>query len=519
MTTQLGDRRESALVTLARNVSTRYILILVNLAIGLFMVRYNVNHLGLDDYGLWMLAASITTYFGVLEMGYGGTVVKFVAEFRAKGDARALNETLSTMFYVFAAIAVACMVIAAGVAAVLPAIINVQPGQEQTARIILLLISLQVALYFPFSVYGGVINGFERYYMNNVVGIGFNVATALVNVLILWWGYGLIELVAATTVMRIAPFWVYRHNAYRTFPELLIRWSLVRRERLRELTGFSVYLAAIDWSARLTFATDAIFIGIFMTTAAVTVYSVAQRLSDALLTLTHQFHTYLFPAVVARSVRGHLGHQQTLLIKATRLQLAVAVCLCGAVAADAGLLIPAWMGLHLSASAPVAQLLACVVVLRSWVAMPSTVLKGTQHHKYLAKVSALGAVANLLLSILLVQTLGILGVTLGTAMAVAVTSAVFIFPRACRVVGLTPSQGYIQVVWPAAWPAAFMVALLLLTQSRLPGGAVPVIAHLIAGAAIYGGLFFFFGLSRDERRWVSSAVDQIRRGRAGLAAA
>jgi len=151
--------------------------------------------------------------------------------------------------------------------------------------------------------------------------------------------------------------------------------------------------------------------------------------------------------------------------------------------------------------------------------MPSTVLKGTQHHRYLAKVSALGAVANLLLSILLVQTLGILGVTLGTALAVAVTSAGFIFPRACRVVGLTPAQGYIQIVWPAAWPAAFMVALLLLTQSRLPGGAVPVIAHLIAGAAVYGGLFFFFGLSRDERRWVSSAVDQIRRGRAGLAAA
>lgn len=516
----LPRHREPGIVTLARNVSTRYVLIVVNLLIGLVMLRYNVRHLGLDSYGLWMLAASITTYFGVLEMGYGGAVVRFVAEFRARGDARALNETLSTMFFVFSAIAVACLLLAIGVAAVLPHVTNLAPGQADTARFLLVLISLQVALYFPFSVYGGVINGFERYYVNNLVGIGFNIATALVNVVVLWLGYGLLELVAATTAMRIAPFWVYRYNAYRTFPALTISRHLVRRERWRELTGFSMYFAAIDWSARLTYATDALYLGIFLNTAAVTIYSVAQRLSDALLTLTHQLHTFLFPAVVARAVRKELDDQKALLIKATRLQLAVAACLCGAVAADARPLIFAWMGPGLEGSVVVAQVLAFVVVLRTWVAMPSTVLKGTQHHRYLAKVSALSALANLLLSIPLVRILGIPGVTLGTAIPVTIASAAFIFPRACRAVGLSLPQGYQRIVWPAVWPALVMVALMRLTQPAIPDKPLFVVAHLAAGAAVYAALFFALGLNRDERQWVSAALGELRRRWSGdLAAA
>src|SRR5678816_3180735 len=63
--------REHAVVTLARNVSTRYVLIIVNVLIGLVMLRYNVRHLGQDTYGLLILANSVTAYFTVFDFGYG----------------------------------------------------------------------------------------------------------------------------------------------------------------------------------------------------------------------------------------------------------------------------------------------------------------------------------------------------------------------------------------------------------------------------------------------------------------
>src|SRR5262245_60891396 len=99
-------------VTLARNVATRYALIAMNAVIGLVVLPYNVKHLGPAAYGLWMLAASTATYFTVLELGYGGAMVRFVAEYRAKRDPRALNEILSTTFFLFCAIGAACYAVA-----------------------------------------------------------------------------------------------------------------------------------------------------------------------------------------------------------------------------------------------------------------------------------------------------------------------------------------------------------------------------------------------------------------------
>lgn len=512
--------REGGLVTFARNVGTRYALIVVNALIGLVVLPFNVEHLGKAAYGLWMLAASLTVYFTAIDLGYGGAVIRFVAEYRARGNARALNEILSTMFVAFCAMGVLCYLLAIAAAAALPHIFNLHPDQVQTGRLVLLIISAQVALYFPFSIYGGVINGFERYYMNNVVATAFNVASAVVNVVVLWLGYGLVELVVATTLTRIVPFLVYRRNAYAVFPDLQLRWHLFRKERLREVTGFSAYLAAIDWSARLTYATDTFYLGVFMNTAAVGIYGVAQRLSEALLRMTNQLHTFLFPAVVQRAVTGHVDRQRELMIKANRFQLAIALCLCGAVSAVADVLIPAWVGPEFEGGIAAAQILAFVVVLRAWIAMPSTVLKGTNHHRYLAVVSASGAVANLLLSIPLVKLWGLVGIALGTAIPVTVISCGLIFPKACRVVGLSLWQGYREVVWPALWPAVVVLAMLAATRHAVPVRLLPVLVHLAAGGAAYAVLFFRFGLSRDERRWVSSAVTQVWRHRSeGFAAA
>src|SRR5215210_3379399 len=93
---QLGAQPTDETLTVARNVSTRYVAIAAEMAIGILLLPFNVAHLGTAAYGLWMLTTSITTYFSVLDLGYSGALVKFVAEYRARRDPRALNELLST---------------------------------------------------------------------------------------------------------------------------------------------------------------------------------------------------------------------------------------------------------------------------------------------------------------------------------------------------------------------------------------------------------------------------------------
>lgn len=48
---------------------TRYVLLFVNIAIGVFLMPFTMHHLGKAQYGLWMLGASMTAYLQLLDLG------------------------------------------------------------------------------------------------------------------------------------------------------------------------------------------------------------------------------------------------------------------------------------------------------------------------------------------------------------------------------------------------------------------------------------------------------------------
>jgi O-antigen/teichoic acid export membrane protein len=512
-------RVDSRFLMFVRNLGTRYTAVAIQAAVGLIVLPINLQYLGPSAYGLWMLTASLTTYFSAMDLGFGGAVVRFVAEYRARRDPRALNETLSTMFYVYSGIGLLAYIIAIGVSFALGHIFALTPEQAATGQIVLLIVAVNIALHFVFSVYGGVINGFQSYYLNNVVATASTILAAVVNVIVVMSGYGLIELVAATTACRVAPYILYVRNAHKVFPQLDIRWTHFNRSRLRQLTGFSIYLAVIDWSTRLNYTVDTVLIGAFLSTGAVAIYVVAQRLAQAMLRVTQQLHVMLLPVVVDRAIKGTQDEQQLLMIRATRFQLATAVAVAGAVAADADRLILAWVGPGYDTSAVLLQLLSYVVALRAWNGMPSTVLKGLGGHRWLSGVSAVCAVANLLLSIVLVNAMGIVGVALGTVIPVTVVNAFVVFPRACRRLGMSPWRGYRQVLAPAAWPAVLVVVVMLQTRLLIPARLLPVMLHVGAGVLAYVALFVRWGLDRDERRWLTTKLGELWRRRAQVLAA
>ena len=174
------DAHGDETLTVARNVSTRYLAIAVEGVLGLVVLPFNVAHLGTSAYGLWILTGSVTAYFSVLDLGYGGALVKFVAQYRARRDYRGLNEILSTIFVVFAAFGVFTYLVAIVVAVFLGRFFLLSPEQVHIGRIVLLITSLNVAAGTAFSVFGGVINGFQRFDLNNIVGTVSSIVTATV---------------------------------------------------------------------------------------------------------------------------------------------------------------------------------------------------------------------------------------------------------------------------------------------------------------------------------------------------
>jgi O-antigen/teichoic acid export membrane protein len=486
-----------------------YLVTFVELSLGIFMLPFNTSHLGQSAYGLWMLTASITFYFSMLNLGYAGALVKYVAQYRAHRDAQGLNQIVSTMFFVFGVIGLFAYAVGGTIALNLQNFFNLTPEQAATGRSVLLVMSAYIALGFPFSVFGAVMNGFQRKYLNGIIGMSTSIIVAVVNIVVLRMGYGLTELVVATTAVRMLSYVGYRLNAYRIFPSLQISTRHFRLSRLKELTGFSAFMLLIDLANKLNYATDNVIIGIFMSTAAVAIWAVAQRLIELTQRLTDQLNGALFPVVVDSATVGNVDRLRVVLLQGTRLSLAMVLPISISLALLAEPVVLLWVGPQFSQSIPIIHILAVVVTFRVGNATATTLLKGAGQHRLLA-LSNLGiGVANLVLSVLLVRKYGLQGVAAGTLIPLSMISIFVLFPAACRRANIAIGHAVVRGVWPALWPALFMGAFLVFTRKLMEPRLIAVLLQATGAALIYSFLFLSLAIGRTERDWYVAKIRQI----------
>ena len=496
---------------LAWNVSSTYLALAVQMAVGLVMLPFNVAHLGQSEYGLWVLMASVTSYFSIFDLGFGMGQVKFAAQYRAQGDSKALNEVVSTLFFLFSLIGLVVLTIAAIIAFNLESLFNIASDQATTGRSVLMVVALYVAMGFPFSVFGGVVNGFQRQYLNSIVAIVTTIVVALINVAILQAGYGLVELVSATTGIRMLSYLFYRKNAYRAFPELRVRLNNLRLLRLREVTSFSLFLLVIDAANKLNYSSDAIIIGAFIGTVAVSIWSVAQRLIETTQTLTTQLNGALFPVVVDVATLGQSERLRRLLIQGTRLSLAMVLPIAAGLIMLGDLLVLSWLGPAFDASRPIIYILAVAVTIRVGTSTATTLLKGSGEHKFLAGANLTSAVANVVLSIFVVRRFGLIGVAFGTLIPLALVSAFVLFPAACRRAQLTITDAVLHAIWPALWPVVPMIGVLLLSRHLLGGGLLLIAIQSAIAGSVYAAIFFGLAIGNEEKAWYQSKLKQLIR--------
>ena len=388
----------------------------------------------------------------------------------------------------------------------------ITPDQAATGRALMLVIGVYVSLGFPFSIFGGIINGFQRYDLNNVVGIGSSAIVALVNVAMLAAGFSLVQLVAATTSVRILTYFAYRLNAYRVFPALSLRPSLFQWSRVRELTGFSIYISIIDWSNKLNYSIDAIIIGAFLSSAAVTLWTVPQRLAEVLQRLTNQLNGVLLPVVVDSDAGQKPERLRAILIEGTRLSLASVAPLAAAMVLLARPLIHACVGPEFDASIAVAQLLIGVVAIRVGSATATTLLKGAGQHRLLAFSNLGAALANVALSLFWIRRYGLIGQAFGTLVPIA-------FVAACRRVGVSVGSAFRTAVWPTLWPIAVMSLVIVPIAGMLPARLWAVAIAAAAGGLSYAATFLAFAVKRDERRAYLAKASELTWVRRRVAAA
>ena len=500
----------SPLWNLLTGTATKYVLLGVNIGLGLVLMPFTVRHLGASDYGLWMLVASLTYYFQLLDLGYGSGLVRHVADADAKGDVDGVNRILSTFVVVYAGLG-----LAAGLGTIalilwaVPRFPHLSPADIRRAQLLLAMMGLRTAIGFPMTVFGAATTARQRFALNNTVAIAVALANGACTYVVLATGHGLLSLVGASTALGVCSYAGYAWTARRAFPELRIRPSSFSRGLVREVTTFSAYLFVIDIAIQVGFNLDNVVVGAALGTSAVAVYAVTLRVAEYQRQLCCQFNGFLFPIVVRLNAAGSAAALQTMLIEGTRVALILVTGATIGVIGFGGPLILQWMGPGFAAGIVPLYVLAVTGVILVGQGPLGNILLGTGRHKLVAFVSLGEALANLALSLVLVRRFGMLGVAIGTAVPIFVANLFILMPVACRQVQV-PLATFLKAVLAAPVAGALpAIATCVLLRSLYPPHSLPAVA---AEGAVTGLMYLMsvcaFGIDREARaRYWSFARD------------
>jgi O-antigen/teichoic acid export membrane protein len=496
---------------LVAGTATRYLLLAVNVCLGIFLMPYTMRHLGTTEYGLWMLVASITAYFQLLDLGYGSGLLRHLAAADAQGDVALVNRLLSTFVIVYAGIG---LLAGAGIASLavwaLPRFPRLAPAQITEARFVLAVLGVRVALGFPMTVFGAAITARQRFALTNIVAIAAALLSGALTFAVLALGYRVRAVVVGSTAVSLASYVAYAWAARRAFPELKLRASAFSTPLVRRVTAFSIYTFVIDVAVQINFNVDNVVIGAAIGTAAVAVFAVALRLADFQRQVCNQLNGLMFPIVVRFNTSDEsraLERLRAMMIDGTRIALTLVFGVTVCLMTFAEPLISRWMGPGFGASVLPLYVLAVAGVVLVGQGPADNILLGTGRHRLVAYVALGEALTNLVLSVVLVRYYGILGVAIGTAVPVVLANALILLPAACRQVQLT-LRTFIRTVAvaPAVGAAIAAVAGVSLRSAFPPQSIAAVVVEGTSVGAAYLIAVWLFGFDRVVRaRYVAYA--------------
>jgi O-antigen/teichoic acid export membrane protein len=303
-TEPVSDGRER----FGRNVAFAWGGYMVNVIAGFIVPRMISDHLGQTTLGIWDFAWSFVSYFGLVQLGMGGSISRYVARHRANQDFLGLNRSVSTIAYFLRAVGWLALVLAVISAWCLLPLFGPRLGDElATTRWVFLFLGTEIAIIISLSVYGSVIAGCHRWDLQNTVNAFANglVAFAMIGVLLL--GGGLPALALVHCMIMIGSELVRWSLVKRICPELVIKSHLASWPTFVEQARYSIKSLIPSVADLLSNHALSLLIMAFIGPASLAIFSRARSLMGTLRNLAAKFGMIVVPIASELQARNDQG--------------------------------------------------------------------------------------------------------------------------------------------------------------------------------------------------------------------
>jgi len=459
-----------------------------------------VQSFGVSVYGVLALATSVSSYALLLDLGVSATLTRMVAERTARDDTTGVRGAIFSASAIYGALGLAVGAIMFVLGAVAGDIFNVSP-QEATLLTTLLWIGAgQQVWYWPTVAARDALAGLQRYDLVSAVTLGTVAVDIAGTIFVLVTGRGPVALISIRVAGMVIASVVNMVLLSRILPSAHKQRAKASRDDAREIlrSGSSVFVLQIA-QVMSRQQTDKLVLGVFVGTAAVTLYDIAAKLNSLITTFTGLTVSAILPVAAEMNVREQHESLRALFLKGTKLIAALIAPLTTVMIVIAAPFIAAWFGPGFEGAVPVAQVLLLSQIFLPLYQLGDQILIGRDRFHLWVPGGLTLAVLNVVLSVLLVGRYGLIGVAVGTLVAVMLELPwyMIVFSKEMR---LGIGEWLRTTAWPL-YPLLAVAAVVAFAGTRT-GLSQTLIGLAIVGAlacAVYWIVVAFAGFSAQER--------------------
>ena len=500
-----------AAVKLVRNTLTNGIGSAVGILVGLVLTPFLIHRLGLEAYGVWALALTLTFaggYASLSELGIEGATVRYVAESSVDRDLAALNRTVCTSLAVLCAIALVIALLAIAFAHPLTLLFGVSPHLRDAATTCFALAGGQLLFELPARAFVAVLEGTQNFVVYQSVELGRALLQAALYVFVLLQGWGIVGLsvaLAASSLATLVAYWILAHRAVAG-----LRASPLgaRRAELSRLVRFGGGVLSLRLLSTVYNQMDRVIVSVALGPRPVGLYEIANKVNLGAATVASVSVSALVPA--AASLRRDAALLRDMFVRGSCYTTATTLPFAVAILIFAKPLLLAWIGPGAVLATGAVRLFACYEILQTVNNVGSTMIYGVGRIRLPLMVNTVATLLNLGLSITLVYPLGFEGVIVGTLLANGLAWPVLVWYY-LRVFDCSLRTWMGRVVGPNLPGLALQVGVSLAlyrTVGQHTRSFVVVIALIAVSIGVSFAAFVLLGVHGEDRR---AFVDTLRR--------
>ena len=499
---------------LKAGAALNYVVIILNMIVGLLYTPYMLRMMGQSEYGLYSLVASVISYLTILDLGFGNAIIRYTAKYRAEGKLKEQYEMFGMFLVLYVIIGIIAFLAGLG----LYYNVNTLFGDTMTleelekAKIMMLFLIFNVAVTFPMSIFGSVISAYERFVFPRVINIIRIILNTVIMICLMEMGYKAVAMVILQTVFNISTLIInYFYCKYKLHIKLYFcnfQWGL-----LKEISIYSFWIFLNVIMDRIYWSTGQFVLGALVGTTAVAVFAVAIQLEHLYMQFSSAISGVFLPKVTAMVARNNDRKEiSNLFIKTGRIQYIILAFILSGFIVFGRDFIKLWAGSEYEEAYLITLLFFVSLTIPLIQNLGITILQARNQMKFRSLLYIVIAVVSLVFQIVLAKQYSGFGCAIAIAGALflgqgLIMNIYYLTKQGLDIISFWKEIGKMSVVPLFMIIVSFFIISFISLNTWLSLGVA-----IILFSAIYLPLFMHFSMNNYERNlFIAPLINRLRK--------